>query len=595
MGSSSSSEAKNVQATWIRNVDSLAKSVAALEVAALELTADSIVIGRARSAFRVARHWYKSIEFAATYYEPSTSRLLNGPALPRAEPDEGPEVVFPPEGFQVVEEMLYGDAPVERKTDLVEEIRNIAELVSRLRNAFAHQVVTDTHVWDAVKLGVARVATLGIAGFDSPVANNGIEESAIALHGLRIALAAYDGVLMKVDPDAVQALDEWFTSGIQMLREGTDADDFDRLVFIGRHVEGIATSIADARATLRIASPRERRAFRVDAASVFDAGAFDPQAFGPPQSATPSNAVVSLGALLFVDRRLSGDESRSCATCHDPARAFADGVARSPSLRRGTVLRNSPTLLNAGLQAGAFYDLRTAYLEDQVTEVVASPSEMHSSVGEAAARLNADSALVRAFRTAFGESSPAVSGDRIRLSVAAFVRSLTRLDSRVDRAMRGDLAALDEEERLGFNLFMGKARCGTCHFAPLFNGTVPPVYDDAEVEVLGVPQRAAVRGARLDPDSGRFLVTRSPPHLHAFRTPTVRNAALTAPYMHNGAYATLEAVVDFYDRGGGIGIGATVPNQTLPPDSLKLTTLERRALVRFMHALTDTSRNARHE
>ena len=158
-----------------------------------------------------------------------------------------------------------------------------------------------------------------------------------------------------------------------------------------------------------------------------------------------------------------------------------------------------------------------------------------------------------------------------------------------DRALRGDSAAWTPAERRGFNLFTGKAKCATCHFAPLYNGTVPPLYQEAEVEVLGVPARAAWRGARVDPDSGRFRLTRAAPHLHAFKTPTVRNAALTAPYMHNGVYRTLDEVVDFYNRGGGAGIGVALGNQTLPPDSLGLTPAERRSLVAFMRALTDTA------
>jgi cytochrome c peroxidase len=110
------------------------------------------------------------------------------------------------------------------------------------------------------------------------------------------------------------------------------------------------------------------------------------------------------------------------------------------------------------------------------------------------------------------------------------------------------------------------------------------------VEVIGVPSTNVVRNARIDPDSGRFRVSRSAPHLHAFRTPSVRNVELTAPYMHNGVYATLEQVVDFYNRGGGVGIGAVLDNQTLPPDTLGLSAREQAALVGFMRALTDTAR-----
>jgi cytochrome c peroxidase len=216
---------------------------------------------------------------------------------------------------------------------------------------------------------------------------------------------------------------------------------------------------------------------------------------------------------------------------------------------------------------------------------------MHGSPDRAAERLARDTAVVRRFREAYPQTS-GVTGVGVRRALAAYLRSLTRLNSRVDRALRGAPELLDEEERLGFTLFAGKGKCATCHFLPLTNGTVPPMFAESEVEVIGVPERAVTGGATLDPDLGRYLVTRAEPHRHAFRTPSVRNAALTAPYMHNGAYRTLAEVVDFYNRGGGAGIGARVPNQTLPFSKLELDAREQRALVRFMEALTDTSGTA---
>ncbi|WP_396208234.1 cytochrome-c peroxidase, partial [Gemmatimonas sp.] len=143
--------------------------------------------------------------------------------------------------------------------------------------------------------------------------------------------------------------------------------------------------------------------------------------------------------------------------------------------------------------------------------------------------------------------------------------------------------------RAGFNVFVGKGKCATCHFLPLTNGTVPPMYQKSEVEVLGTPRTATTAGAVIDPDLGRFRLSRAEPHRYAFRTPSLRNVALTAPYMHNGAYPTLESVVDFYNRGGGAGIGIQLDNQTLPPDRLNLTAGEQRQLVAFMRALTDTT------
>jgi len=138
-------------------------------------------------------------------------------------------------------------------------------------------------------------------------------------------------------------------------------------------------------------------------------------------------------------------------------------------------------------------------------------------------------------------------------------------------------------------VFVGKGKCATCHFLPLTNGTVPPMFQKSELEVLGVPVRAVANGGRIDPDVGRYRISISAPNKYAFRTPSIRNVALTAPYMHNGAYPTLESVVDFYNRGGGAGIGIRLDNQTLPSDPLNLSAREQRDLVSFMKALTDTT------
>jgi cytochrome c peroxidase len=130
---------------------------------------------------------------------------------------------------------------------------------------------------------------------------------------------------------------------------------------------------------------------------------------------------------------------------------------------------------------------------------------------------------------------------------------------------------------------MGKARCGTCHYMPLFNGNFPPMYNRMEAEVIGVP--AAAGSGTVDADEGRFAVMPAPFLRHAFKTPTVRNAARTAPYMHNGVYGTLDEVVDFYDDGGGSGEGEHLADQTLPRDSLHLSMEEKKALVAFIHSL----------
>jgi cytochrome c peroxidase len=177
----------------------------------------------------------------------------------------------------------------------------------------------------------------------------------------------------------------------------------------------------------------------------------------------------------------------------------------------------------------------------------------------------------------------------IRVALAAYLRSLVGLDSPFDRAVQGDSAALSDSECRGFTVFMGKGRCGTCHFPPLFNGVMPPDFIRSELEIIGVPRADLHRDAIVDPDSGRARVDGIGVHAHAFKVPTLRNIALTAPYMHNGVFPTLDAVVDFYNRGGGAGIGEHLAEQTLPPRPLGLTAGERQDLVAFLRTLTDDS------
>ena len=573
---------------WVAGIDTLRLRVLQLDSATTRLASNPTPTSAASAQvhFRDARLAFKRIEFLAAYYEPSTTRAMNGPALPRVDDEEGPEAVFPPEGFQVIEELLFPEPDSLDRQQVVNETRNLLAYVTRLRTTAAGQVITDDRLWDAAKIEVARIVTLGITGFDSPIALLSLRESAAALDGMRVALRGYRGAM---GAPSWTALDAAFLSATSMLHDAESFNRFDRLVFITAAANPLAQVLGRSRTQLGIGIPEERRGWRAEAVTLFDANAFDAHAFASPHTGRATSDRVALGRALFFETALSDDGTVTCASCHDPAIAFTDGRVRSASRSGTRSLRNAPTIINAGLQVGSFYDLRTTYLEDQISDVVRNPEEMHGSIDAAAVRLSRDSSYRRRFTSAFPDDrDSAMQGRNIRFAIAAYIRSLQALNSRVDRALRGETAVLSVVERQGMNLFMGKAKCGTCHFAPLFNGTVPPSYQESEVEVLGVPATAVVRRARVDPDSGRFAVTRSAPHLHAFKTPSVRNVALTAPYMHNGVYRTLDAVVDFYNRGGGAGIGIQLENQTLPPEPLQLTARERRALVRFMEALTDT-------
>lgn len=571
-------------AIWRAQVDTLALRVAQLDSAAVTLRADADV-PRVRSAFVAARRAFKHAEVALEYYTPTTAKEMNGPALPEVEDAEGPEAVFPPTGFQVIEEALYGDDPIGERDVIVRETSTMRPLVTRAQTMMGAQHSSDAHVWDAVKLELARIAVLGLAGFDSPVAGLSLAEADAALEGVRRTLVPYrdaEGPWSRVD----SLLGETRA----MLTASTDRDAFDHFTFLAQRMIPLSRAMQQARIAMAIGVPAERRAFRMEAASLFDSAAFDAMGFAPLDARPATPEQVALGARLFRDTQLSGDGARACSSCHVPSQAFTDGLVANRARGGSALARNTPTVINSGLQVGSFADLRTTYLEDQVTDVVENVDEMHGSLDVIAGRLARDTSLATQFRAAFDvRSDTVVTPARIRSALATYQRSLTRLDSRVDLALRGGPTVLNDDERAGFNVFVGKGKCATCHFLPLTNGTVPPTFQESEVEVLGTPRRAVIQGAVVDPDLGRFRLTRAEPHRYAFRTPSLRNVALTAPYMHNGAYPTLESVVDFYNRGGGAGIGVHLNNQTLPPDRLNLTASEQRQLVAFLRALTDTT------
>jgi cytochrome c peroxidase len=549
----------SAQAFYQAGLDSLAVRTSALVSAIEAIDGSPATAAAARQAFAGARTAWKRIETQAEYYSATAVEPVNGPSL-EAEEEDDPRLSVAADGFQGIEEGLYPEVDPARRDSLLRIASALRAQVPALKEYGRRVYMTDATLLDAMRQELVRIEVLTLAGFDSPVAHRGLDEAVAALSGLR-------DLVWLVAPDSATSARATFLVEVERAArklKGADWDSFDRLAFYRTRVPPLSRALAQFRAAAGIAPPVEPRIWRAGAASVFEAGAFDPYAPSEPWVGRPDSARIEQGRRLFFDLGMSGSGVRSCSTCHQPARGFTDGLTRSAPLSDSShaVLRNAPTLINSGLQTANFYDLRAETLEGQVGEVVRNREEMHGD--------------------------PEVSYD-VRRAIAAYVRSLTSLDSRFDRYVRGENVPWSDEERLGFNLFMGKGLCGTCHFAPLFNGTVPPAYTQTESEVIGVPSCAQTRDALIDPDVGRIGITRRPTHRHAFKTPTLRNVELTAPYMHNGVYRTLEDVLDFYNRGGGAGIGSEVPNQTLPFDKLDLTPAEQRAIISFLRTLTDTA------
>ena len=257
---------------------------------------------------------------------------------------------------------------------------------------------------------------------------------------------------------------------------------------------------------------------------------------GLPMSLTErwgSDEEAQLGRRLFFDPVLSADRSVACASCHDPAFGFGDSRAHSLGVGGQATPRNSPTLINRVLGESFMWDGRMATLEEQVVEPIQNPTEMALPLADAIERLRSDAAYVTEFERAFGEPP----GEAVLArALAGFVRRIVRGESRVDRFQQGDFDVLTPEERGGLWFFESRGGCWRCHSGPNFS--------DESFHNTGV---GVVSG---NPEPGRFAVTGSDEDRGAFKTPTLRGLAETAPYMHDGSLGTLREVVEFYRRGG---------------------------------------------
>jgi cytochrome c peroxidase len=266
-----------------------------------------------------------------------------------------------------------------------------------------------------------------------------------------------------------------------------------------------------------------------------------------PESNPLTREKVALGKKLFSDTRLSRDNTISCASCHHPKFAFTDTRPVSVGVGGRTGNRRVPRLINRAYGKSFFWDGRAATLEDQVTQPIENPKEMDMTLAEASARVQLPVPVVRQ-------------------ALASYVRTILSGDSPYDRYLQGSGDALSAEQRAGLRLFRGKAGCAVCH--------VGPNLTDERFHNTGIGWPA---------DVGRLSVTGREPDRGAFKTPSLREAAGSPPYMHDGSLRTLEEVIDYYDTGGK-------RNPSLDPEihELMLGPEEKAALASFLRALNGT-------
>ena len=297
---------------------------------------------------------------------------------------------------------------------------------------------------------------------------------------------------------------------------------------------------------------------------------------------------IELGKKLFFDRRLSGDGTMSCASCHIPEQAYTDGQDISLSYPTTMNWRNSPTLINSALYKNLFHDGRVKTLEDQALFPMMSAFEMNQNLDFLEEEIRVVPEYAEAFQKVFGGEP---TRERMAMAIAAFERTLVSVNAPYDRFLKGDASAVAEDAKKGYEIFRGKGRCTECHHGVNLS--------DDKFYALNVPENPVLLNnprvtatmrfvakvyhykdyRNLKEDPGRYLISGDKEDWKAFRTPTLREISRTGPYMHNGVFRTLDEVIAFFNDGGGKG------NRHLKP--LRLNGDEKRQLKAFLEeALT---------
>ncbi|MEO7976925.1 cytochrome c peroxidase [Flavobacterium sp.] len=550
---------------------------------------NKISIGDLQLSFKETRNSYKEIEFYIAYHYPEFSKThLNAAPLFHIEGTGTASNTLPPEGLQVLDELIFSD-------EIREQQDKIVEITDFLYNSYTdfylssikNGILEGNNKTLPLRIQLIRIYTMGVTGFDAPGSLNVFEEASHALTGIDKYIKN-DDYFKKFDTQKAETL---LSGSIVYLSKNKNFETFDRIEFYKKHLQPLYEELGNW--DKNPDDLKQISGWNINNKNFFNDDFLDPYFYTLLKPSEDNAELRSLGKEIFYDQSLSNSAKMSCASCHLPENAFTDLKTKSLSNVEGkTVLRNSPSLYNAVFAKRFFYDMRAYYLEQQVEHVIYNEQEFNTSYESIIKKLKTNPEYKKAFKKAFKNGD--VTKQNFSKALSSYVASLYSFNSDFDKFMRNE-KEISEDAKKGFNLFMGKAACATCHFAPHFSGLVPPFFNENESEVLGVTKHPLqITPVEIDDDKGRINSNvqkeKSWIYENSFKTMTVRNAALTKPYFHNGAFTTLEEVIAFYNEGGAEGMGLEIKNQTLSPDKLNLDQKEIKQLVAFINSLTDVSK-----
>jgi len=536
----------------------------------------------------------KGLDFWFRYLEPNVYRKINGP-LPVEWENEVFEKFEPPykregAGLSLAEQYL------DEKNISKDSLATLIELSIDALNTFRADSITSQlnsyhHFFLANRLFLLNLAAVYTTGFECPDTNHIIPE-------LR--------VLIKDVKDIYSTFDETFTSTpltkdylalydhtLSFVNSQPDQfSSFDHFAWIKDYVNPLFRMNQQfIRSYSVVTKNYNDYTLNNDCNSIFDKSLYSPQNSKGIFSLLDDEKVLSeikqVGKLLFYDPILSANNSRSCASCHKPTEYFTDTAVNTAFQfnRADHLPRNTPSLINVGFNHLIMLDGKHISLQDQAKDVMHNSVEMNGSEQDLVKKVLSCKEYKDAFKKflRYTPEEKEVTLSHIVSAITFYYTDFSNYAAPFDDAMN-NRQPVSPNAKKGFNLFMSKAQCGTCHFLPIFNGVKPP-YIGSEFEVIGVPEDSMYH--KLSDDKGRYNVNPAPETLHAFRTSTIRNAAFTKPYMHNGVFHTLDQVIELYDAGGGAGKKLTVNNQTLSTDSLKLSKVEKAELIAFIQSLNE--------
>ncbi|CAN0345332.1 unnamed protein product, partial [Scytosiphon promiscuus] len=573
---------EKVAALYAANFHRFQKEVDSL--AALANTGTSIDEWEAlKNQVEKTRLVYKEIEFIFDYYQTFyNGTYINGAPLPKVSEYFEADKVIPPGGLQALDEAVYEAASIENLQPIQVLANGLKERVDFIAKIHLPVNLKSSQIIECIRSGIVRIFTLGVTGFDTPGSVNGLQESYVSWQSMETTFLYFEAGISPEAKTKFEAIKELFAQGKKVLNANTHFNDFDRLSFLKEVVNPLYAALLEFQNLNNIVlEPYKKHAQNYQAKNIFDVDFLNTDFYSELVYLPLDNPkTIALGELLFQDPQLSKDNVMSCASCHNPNKGFSDGLPKSISNQEGVfTARNAQTLMDAGYSSRYFWDMRASDLERQVIHVIDNDLEFNTDFDAISNKLNKSPNYNKLFKEAYGGiNTEDINQRSISNALAAYVNSLKSFNSPFDKYVRNETKDYPESAKRGFNLFMGKAACGSCHFAPVFNGTVPPFYLESESEVLGITHGFDSIAPKLDADLGRMangLKLDNHPFLeNSFKTVTVRNIALTAPYMHNGLFDTLEEVLAFYNLGGGAGMGLEVENQTLPDTPLDLSQQE---------------------